>query len=274
MTHETNGSTSETTRQDLALLSAIVEVTRAAAARLRKVFTRGARPIDRAEMFAAAKRNEAVALPSLREALSDLRPQAGWVDHDNETKLLPPGEWWAVDAVEGNVNHIHGLSEWCVSTTLVRDNTPVVAVVHQAIGDRTFTAVRGGGAQANGVHLRVSQKKALEAAIVATGQAEMGQRNSYRRIGESITVMLGHALLVQATVPSTFPMLHVAAGHSDVFWQYEPVLPGVAAGILLVTEAGGVATRVDGSPWQPGSPDILVAAPGLHRATVNLLAEI
>jgi myo-inositol-1(or 4)-monophosphatase len=56
----------------------------------------------------------------------------------------------------------------------------------------------------------------------------------------------------------------VAAGQHDVFWQYEPVLPGVAPGLLLVTEAGGTASRIDGSPWAPGRPDILISAPGVH----------
>ena len=86
--------------------------------------------------------------------------------------------------------------------------------------------------------------------------------------------MLGEALMVKATVPSTFPMLLVAGGQHDVFWQYSPVLPGVAAGILLIREAGGEVSRVDGSAWRPGSPDILVAAPGLHKAAVTVLAGI
>jgi myo-inositol-1(or 4)-monophosphatase len=69
-------------------------------------------------------------------------------------------------------------------------------------------------------------------------------------------------------------MLLVATGQHEVFWQYAPVLPGVAAGVLLVSEAGGIVSRVDGSPWQPGSPDILVAAPGVHVAAVAALREI
>ena len=117
-------------------------------------------------------------------------------------------------------------------------------------------------------------KRALAAAVVVTGQAEAGQDDTYRRIGESVTAMLGQALLVRAFVPSTFPMLLVAAGQHDVFWQYEPVLPGVAAGALLITEAGGTVSRIDGSAWSPGSPDILAAAPGLHQAAADVLAAV
>jgi myo-inositol-1(or 4)-monophosphatase len=109
---------------------------------------------------------------------------------------------------------------------------------------------------------------------VVTGQAEAGQQDTYRRIGQSVTALLSRALLVRVFVPSTFPLLLVAAGQLDVFWQYEPVLPGVAPGVLLVTEAGGVVSRIDGSPWRPGDPDILVAPPGLHRAVAQVLATV
>lgn len=259
---------------DLALLPAVVDVARAAGARLLAVFSPSARPRGRADMFTAGTRNEDVSLDGLRESLARIRPAAGWVDEDQETTALPDGEWWTVDAVEGSVNHVHGMSEWCVSITLLRDNAPVLTVVHQPIGDLTYTAVRGKGAYLNGTQLRVSPKTELNAAIVATGQAEADQATTRRRIGESIIVMLEHALLVRATVPSTFPMLLVASGQNDVFWQYEPVLPGIAAGILLVTEAGGIASRIDGSPWRPGSPDILVANPALHGTAVGLLAAV
>jgi len=68
--------------------------------------------------------------------------------------------------------------------------------------------------------------------------------------------------------------LLVATGQYDVFWQYEPVLPGVAAGALLVAEAGGLVTDMQGQPWQPGSADILVAAPAPHGAAVDALSTV
>jgi myo-inositol-1(or 4)-monophosphatase len=206
--------------------------------------------------------------------LTTVRPQAGWVGDDQETIALPPGEWWAVDAVEGNVNHVHGLPEWCVSVTLLRDTVPVLTAVHKPVGALTYTAVRGGGAQLNGQPLHVSAKTELADAIVATGQAEAGQDSTYRRLGDSIVAMLSRALVVRATVPSTFPLLNVAAGHFDAFWQYETVLSGVAAGALLVTEAGGVVTDVQGRPWSPGVRDVLVTAPGVHAAAVDTISNV
>jgi myo-inositol-1(or 4)-monophosphatase len=69
-------------------------------------------------------------------------------------------------------------------------------------------------------------------------------------------------------------MLQVAAGQADIFWQYEPTLPGVAAGVLLVTEAGGLVSDTNGKPWGPGSVDIVVSTPGLHAAAVDVRAAV
>jgi myo-inositol-1(or 4)-monophosphatase len=261
-------------RSDTELPAAVTAAVRDAGAQLLASYSAASRPTGRDALFQALGDNEKDAVSRLRAALTTARPGANWVTEGFETGELPPGEWWAVDAVEGNVNHVHGLPEWCVTATLLRDDVPVLTAVHQPIGDLTYTATRGGGAFVSGARMAVSRKTDLGVAIAATGQAEAGQFTTYERIGTSITAMLGQALLVRATVPTTFPMLLVAGGQVDLFWQYEPALPGVAAGVLLVTEAGGTVSDIAGRPWRPGSPDILAAAPGLHataRKTLSLV---
>jgi myo-inositol-1(or 4)-monophosphatase len=262
---------SDNTTPDATLLASVVKAVTAAGDRLMAEFSPDARPASRADMATTGRHIEKLVLGELRPELASLRPGAGWVDDHMETTPLPPGEWWVVDAVEGAVNYVHGMPEWGVTVALLRDSQPVLAVVRQPVGDLTYTGIRGTGAYLNGQRLRTSAKTSLDAAIAVTGQAEAGQDDTYRRIGESVTALLGQALLVRTFVPSTFPMLLVAAGQHDVFWQYEPVLPGVAAGALLITEAGGAVSRIDGSPWSPGSPDILATAPALHRAAARVL---
>lgn len=259
---------------DRRLLIAVVEIAEQAGRALAARYSPSSRPADRTAMFRAGTADGEASLAIVRPALTALRPGARWLTEEYETATLPAGEWWVVDEVEGNVNHVHGLPEWAVSVALVRDGQPVLAVVRQPIGDLTYTALRDGGAQVNGTPLGASAKSDLDAAIVVTGQAEADQDGTPERIGRSITAMLRNALLVRATVPSTFPMLLVAAGHNDVFWQYEPTLPGVAAGALMITEAGGTVTRIDGTPWSPGSDTILAAAPGLHGAARDVLAPL
>lgn len=258
---------------DERLLADVAEVAIAAGERLLGVYDPASRPADRAQLVKLAVRNETVSTEGLREALGRLRPDARWVEEEQETGPLPDnGAWWVVDNAEGSVNHVHGLPEWGVSITLLEAGEPVLAVFRQPVGDLTYTALRGRGAQVNGEPLSASAKQGLEIAVVGTGQAEAGQAETYARLGRSVTALLDAAFLVRATVPSTFPMLLVAAGHMDAFWQYEPVLPGVALGILLVREAGGIVTQIDGSPWHPGATSVLVAAPGVHGAARDALS--
>ncbi|UXH79077.1 inositol monophosphatase family protein [Roseateles amylovorans] len=256
---------------DLLLLDAMIGVAQNAGSRLLAAFSTDARPDSREALIAGVAANEDRVADGLQRALMALRPQARWLTNEVESAPLPDGEWWVVDAVEGNVNHVHGLRDWGVSLTLMREQRPVAAVVHQPLEALTWTAVRGGGARCNGAAIHVSAKSRLDAAIATTGQAEAQQVQTYGPIGASITHMLHHALLVRMTVPSTFPMMQLARGQNDVFWQYCPVLPGVAAGWLIVTEAGGVVSRIDGTPWATGAPDILMTAPHLHAAAVHAL---
>src|SRR4051812_34334799 len=91
----------DATEGDLTMLPAVVEAACAAGSRLLAVFSRDARPRGRHDMVTAAKRNEEVSLDGLRNVLAGLRPGARWVDDEQETTVLPAGEWWTVDAVEG-----------------------------------------------------------------------------------------------------------------------------------------------------------------------------
>ncbi|MFI5932002.1 inositol monophosphatase family protein [Actinoplanes sp. NPDC051494] len=226
-----------------------------------------ARPASKRDLATAGRRLDDLVTGILRPALADLRPGARWVGDDRETTALPPGEWWAVDPIEGGVNYVHGMDQWAVTVTLVSDNVPVLTVVHQPVGNRTWTAIRGAGAFLDGTPLTVSAKTDLGASIVTTTQP----RTRNRQFGDTVATLLDTVLLVRATVPSTFPLLDLAAGHVDAYWQDECDLIGVAAGVLLVTEAGGVVTDRHGQPWRPGHTDILAAAAGVHTELLEVL---
>jgi myo-inositol-1(or 4)-monophosphatase len=213
---------------------------------------------------------EDTALSVLKQALGDVRPDIGWFD-DGDGAVPPSGEWWIVDGVEGAVNFVHGLPEWAVTITLVRDGVPRLTVVRQPIGDLTYTAVEGEGARRNGRQLRVSAKTRLDAAI-ATGSQAGNSPEVHERFARALAVLSGRALLVRNTIPTTFPLLNVAAGHHDLFWQYDPDLPGTVAGTLLAAEAGAVVSTLSGLPWRLDSPDVLVCAPGVHAAALDALA--
>lgn len=266
-------------RQDRAgdgdLLPGIVAAVEAAGAELLRRFAASVPPATLEAMRHALAENDAAALAVLRPALERVRPTAGWAEDEHDGGALPPGEWWVVDPVEGNVNHVHGLPGWAVTATLVRDGAAVLTVVHLPLADRTLSATRGGGAGSDGAPLRVSSKTDLRAALVGTGQARPDEsRATHRLHGRSVTAMLDAALVVTMSVPSTLQLIDVAAGRTDVFWQYTQVRAGLMAGALLVAEAGGTVSDAHGQPWTPDSEHFLAGAPGVHAAAVSALSSL
>lgn len=258
-----------------ALMRATIDAVQAAGNHMKDIFSPNARLGDLQELVKAIHANDAESLGVMQEALLAARPQARWAEDELESGELPPGEWWVTDPVEGNINHIHGMTDWCVTATLVKDNQPELTVVYLPLTGNTYTATRGGGAYLDGVQLEPSRKKELNAALVGTGQAKPGEdAATYRRIGESVTAMLGSALVARVSVPATLQLIHVAAGRMDVFWQFSQVRSGLVAGALLVSEAGGTVTDTHGRPWHLASHDFLAAAPALHEASVNVLSKI
>ncbi|MFD6293683.1 inositol monophosphatase family protein [Streptomyces sp. NPDC060235] len=259
---------------DADLLAATALAVRAAGSVLRERFGAVVRHRTREELMSALAANDDAALDVLRPRLESLRPQAGWVEEELAGGALPSGEWWVVDPAEGNVNHLHGLPDWGVTATLVRDNQPVLTAVHPPLTGETYTALAGGGAHLDGRPLRVSETTDLGLSLVATSQARPDEDQAVtRRIGSSITAMLGDALVVRTSVPATLHLLNVAAGRIDAFWQFAGARADLLPGALLVTEAGGRISDAEGGPWTPASESLLAAAPGVHSAAVATLSR-
>ncbi|WAP53781.1 inositol monophosphatase family protein [Streptomyces sp. S465] len=260
---------------DAALLAQVTTAVHAAGDRLRERYTPHARGVSADEIVTEIHANDDAVLDILKAPLLAARPGANWADDELAGGALPPGEWWIVDPAEGNINHVHGTPEWAVTATLVRDNRPVLTIVHLPLTGDDYTALAGRGAHLNGAPLRVSAKTDLGAALTGTGQARPGEdAHTFRRIGASVTQMLINGLVVRVSVPATLQLIHVAAGRMDAFWQFSDVRSGLMAGALLVAEAGGAVTDTHGNPWTAASPDFLAAAPGIHAAAVAVLSPI
>ncbi len=257
------------------LMSEVTAAVTTAGLTLRDRYAPQARGVSLSEVVGEIHANDDAVLSVLREPLLRARPGAQWAEDELAGGALPPGEWWVVDPAEGNVNHVHGMPDWAVTATLVRDNQPVLTVVHLPLTGDTYTALAGGGARLNGRPLRVSAKTDLGAALTGTGQAKPGEdEHTLRRIGESVVAMLTGGLVVRVSVPATLQLIHVAAGRMDAFWQFSDVRSGLVAGALLVSEAGGTVTDLAGRPWSTGSRDFLAAAPGVHAAALEVLSPL
>ncbi|RIJ70303.1 3'(2'),5'-bisphosphate nucleotidase CysQ [Nakamurella silvestris] len=261
--------------QDLRVLEQMGQAVEAAGRVLLERFSPTNRVSDRESLLAAIDANDAASSAVLRPALQRARPAARWDEDEEGSGPLGPGEWWVVDAAEGNVNHVHGAAGWAVTATLVRDDVPVLTAVHLPLTGQTYTAAQGHGAFLGTTALHVSAKSDLSAALVATGQAKPGESPEIRRrLSASVNTMLGRALLVAAAVPATLQILPVASGHTDGFWQYGQVRSGLVAGALLVREAGGVVLDTDGEPWTSAGDAFIATNPGLAPALVTALATV
>lgn len=259
--------------RDSGLLVAMIVAVESAAARLSARFDPDSRPADAEAILAALAANDEDSLAVLSPALRRARPISIWSEDASDEAALAAGEWWVTDAAEGNINHIHGMPDWGVSATLVRDGVAALTAVTLPMQGKTYSAIRGGGAFVGGTRLRVSVKTDLRTALVGTGQASHGDGPElHRRLSLSCAAMLERALLLRVAVPSTLQLIEVAAGRADAFWQFTGSRAALLCGALLVTEAGGVVTDPGGGPWVPTGAGILAAAPGLHAEAVAALA--
>ncbi|GAA3216118.1 inositol monophosphatase family protein [Dactylosporangium siamense] len=249
------------------LLTSTTALVREAGARLLRLSSPDNRAATSDELFAGLRRNDATVADFLRAAL----PAAAWEDDEHGTGPMPAGERWVVDPVGGNLNLVHGMTGWNIGVTLVRDGRPAFAVLHSPLTGELFTATAGGGAFRNGARMTVSAKTDLSVALTGTGQARPSHSAPVaHRIGASITAMLQHALYVRLSVPVSHELAQVAAGRTDVHWQFENVRSHIGP-VLLVREAGGIVTDFDGRPWDVTSPGYVAAAPGVHAAALNVL---
>ncbi|WP_328862435.1 inositol monophosphatase family protein [Streptomyces sp. NBC_00306] len=259
---------------DADLLAQTAIAVEAAGSVLRERFGGVVRHRTREELMRALAANDEAALDVLRPRLTFLRPGARWVEEELDGGALPAGEWWVVDPAEGNVNHLHGLPDWAVTATLVRENQPVLTAVHLPLTGETYTALAGGGAHLDGRPLHVSETTDLGLGLVATSQARPDEDEAVtRRIGASITAMLLDALVVRTSVPATLHLLNVAAGRIDAFWQFAGARADLLPGALLVSEAGGRISDAEGRPWTTQSESLLAAAPGVHTDAVATLSR-
>jgi myo-inositol-1(or 4)-monophosphatase len=262
-------------QNDQILLAHVVDAVVAAAAAIKSRFSIDSRPSGTAEIISMIQANDDVSMSILRELLFKARPIAALLDDEMGVGALPPGEFWIVDPVEGAINHIHGMGDWCVTATLVRDNDLVLTVVHLPLTGQTYSAVRGAGAFLNGKPMRVSKKTDLRGAMVGTGQARPGESLAvHQMIGASVTVMLQNALTVRVSVPATLQLIQVAAGRMDGFWQFSQVRSGLVSGALLVAEAGGLVTDLKGNQWTFDSPSFLATTPQFSTRIGKLLSDI
>lgn len=176
---------------------------------------------------------------------------------------------WIVDPLDGTVNYAHGFPFFCVSIALEVDGAVVVGVVYDGRADELFTAVRGRGAYLNGRPLHVSAETAPRRALLATGFAYT--ENTQHRNVEVFARMLPLVRSIRRPGAAALDLCSVAAGRFDGFWEMGLNAWDVAAGNLIVQEAGGTVTAADGSPYRFDDLTLVASNGHLHGKLLALL---
>jgi myo-inositol-1(or 4)-monophosphatase len=184
----------------------------------------------------------------------------------------PGGEWlWVVDPLDGTTNYLHAYPMYAVSIAVLRHGQPVAGVVRNTASGEEWYATRGGGAFCNGTQVRVSLIDRLEQSLIGTGFPFKVQHFIPEYLGQ-----LGAVLRVTSGVrragAAAVDLCHVAMGALDGFWELSLAPWDVAAGVLMIREAGGVVTRLDGSDDVIGPGSLLAGNPHIHAALGATLA--
>jgi myo-inositol-1(or 4)-monophosphatase len=177
---------------------------------------------------------------------------------------------WVLDPLDGTTNYAHGLPIFCSAASLEIDGQPVIAAVYDPSRRELFTAERGVGAWLNGVPMRVSHASALIDSLLCTGFPYSVQEDP-----EELVALFGEFLkrarAVRRLGSAAIDLCYVAAGRLDGFYELKLNPWDISAGALLVQEAGGRVTSLDGGPYSSRGGEVIASNGGVHDAMVETL---
>jgi myo-inositol-1(or 4)-monophosphatase len=218
----------------------------------------------------ADQRTERILVEELQKARPGypiLTEEAGLIDGPDKSHRF------IIDPLDGTTNFLHGIPHFAISMALEREGQLVSGVIYNPIVDEMFTAERSHGAYLNNKRLRVAARKELKTCLSATGIPFLG-----RGTEDEHTSFMNELRSVVEITPgirrfgsAALDLAWVAAGRYDAFWEHGLKPWDLAAGILMVREAGGVVTDLDGRDRVLQTGDVLVANETLHPKLLKLL---
>ncbi len=203
----------------------------------------------------------------VRDELMSARPAYGWLGEETgEEAGQDPTRRWIVDPLDGTTNFLHGLPHWAISIALEHKGKVVAGVVFDPAKDEIFVAERGQGAWVNDRRCRVSGRREMGAALLATGVPYAAKRTLPATLRDLASLMPACAG-VRRFGAAALDLAYVAAGRYDGFWERELKPWDMAAGLVLVREAGGLAGELGCDPGRGdplGSGRVIAATPDLY----------
>jgi len=221
--------------------------------------------------FDLVTKTDAAVEAHLQDRLKKILPGVGFMGEESAHSLLPDGDCWIVDPLDGTTNFVHGIPFVAVSIALWQGGVIRLGVVALPMLNECFYAERGQGAYCNGQPLRVSDIARCEQGLIATGfpydiDAQKG------RIMQWLGAVLPLCQGVRRCGSAAADLAYVAAGRYEAFYNADLKPWDMAAGWLLVEEAGGRVTNILGEPLRFG--DVILASNGrVHQEMVDLLTE-
>lgn len=195
-----------------------------------------------------------------------LSEEAGWSGSDGSAPT------WIVDPLDGTTNFIHGLPQFAVSIGVAVDDDVVFGVILDPCRDDLFSAARGRGARWNGAPCRVSKRRGLEGALLATGFPFKAHRllDTFLDIFRDVFL---RCKAIRRPGAAALDLAYTACGLFDGFFEFELSAWDVAAGSLLVEEAGGIVTDMVGGADFLDSGNVVCGPPEVHRELLEVVGS-
>ena len=210
----------------------------------------------------------------LKARIAAALPDFTIVGEEEDDESMRPERAIYIDPIDGTTNFVHKIPFCAISVGVWVAGEPVAAVVYNPILNELFTAEKGKGAFCNDRPIRVSNQESLQQSLLATGfpytKVEMGK--DYRWVIESLANLLPHTQDIRRLGAASVDFCYVANAIFDGFYECNLKPWDVAAGILLVTEAGGKVSDHQGGPYRLGDPIIVATNGRNHEAIIEKLA--
>ena len=208
----------------------------------------------------------------LRQELSRARPDYALLmeESGHSANHAEAERRWIVDPLDGTSNFLHGLPHFAISIALEERGELIAGVVLDPIKDELYYAEKGQGAYLNDRRIRVSSRERLSDALIATGIPFLGHGDQPTFMAE-LAALSGEVAGVRRWGTASLDLAYVAAGRFDGYWERDLSSWDIAAGIVLVREAGGQVSQIGGKAIHHDSPSILAANGGMYTALNQLL---
>jgi myo-inositol-1(or 4)-monophosphatase len=210
---------------------------------------------------------------TVREELLKARPDYGFLGEEGGAHAgADKSHRWIVDPLDGTTNFLHGIPHFAVSIALERNGVIVAGVVSNPANDELFVAERGKGAFLNDRRIRVAARQKLADAVVACGLPHYG-RGDLALARNEIAAAQQHFAGLRRYGAATLDLAWVAAGRLDAYWERDLSPWDLAAGSILVREAGGFVSDLDGEDAIFEKGQIVAGNDTMHRELLRLLQE-